>query len=60
MFGLRVEEIENLLYDVAKKEKLELFLEFATRVATVSGWNMWWVLLVLEMCRVNLYLFKFI
>jgi len=56
--GPRVEEIENLLHDVAKKEKLELPPELATRVATASGRNMRLALLALETCRVNSYPFK--
>lgn len=56
--GPSVAEIENLLHDVAKKEKLELPPELATRVATASGRNMRRALLALETCRVMSYPFK--
>lgn len=51
-------EIENLLHDVAKKEKLELPPELAARVAAASGRSMRRALLTLETCRVSSYPFK--
>ncbi|CEF97808.1 P-loop containing nucleoside triphosphate hydrolase [Ostreococcus tauri] len=56
--GPSIEEIENLLHEVAKKEKLELPPELATRVAQASGRNMRRALLTLETCRVMNYPFK--
>jgi replication factor C subunit 3/5 len=56
--GPSVEQIETLLHDVAKKEKLELPPELATRVAVASRRNMRRALLSLETCRVMSYPFK--
>jgi len=52
------ESIEALLFEVAKKEKLELPPELATRIAVASQRNMRRALLALETCRVTAYPFK--
>ena len=52
------EAIEELLFDVAKKQKLDLPPELAGRVALHSERNMRRALLSLEACRVQQYPFK--
>jgi len=56
--GPTTESIESLLFDVAKKEKLELPPELATRIAVASQRNMRRALLAFETCRVMAYPFK--
>ena len=56
--GPTTESIETLLFDVAKKEKLELPPELATRIAVASQRNMRRALLAFETCRVTAYPFK--
>jgi replication factor C subunit 3/5 len=56
--GPEIGQIEALLHDVAKQEKLDLPPELATRVALASRRNMRRALLSLETCRVMSYPFK--
>ena len=52
------DQVEELLMEVAKKEKLQLPPELAGRVALHSERNMRRALLSLEACRVQQYPFK--